>query len=384
MQRELFRPLDDGLRAALRDIPDLVDTLFPLPGRFKAGLPGDVRTLSHLLTDERDSRKDGYLGKDALHSAYLRYFLPWNIYRLSRLLPQLPLALNDGDVVVDVGSGPLTLPIALLLSRPDLRNLSLEIRCVDRTPKILDAGAQLFETLREALPCNWRIKTVRASFGDRQFAMNRPEVQKARLVCAANLLNELSRDRTVSPEVRVRRNAEILASLGNEKASILIVEPGTPPSARDLAALRAQLISSAWRPASPCPHAGPCPLPGGKGKKWCHFAFDDSGAPQSLRQLSAAAGIPKERVSLSFLLMTRDPSLALAPKAASGELVRVVSDGFAVPGQGWGRYGCSKAGLVLVAGHKLAVDKLASGCLVRLPPSTGERDARSGAWIIRI
>lgn len=384
MQHELFRPLDEGVRAALRDIPALIDTLFPLPGRFRAGLPGDVRTLSHLLTDERDSRKDGYLGKDALHSAYLRYFLPWNIYRLARLLPSLPLALNDGDVVLDLGSGPLTLPIALLLSRPELRPLSLEIRCVDRTPKILDAGAQLFETLREAFPCNWRIKTIRASFGDRQFVAGRPDTQKARLVCAANLLNELTRDRTVAPEARARQNADLLASLGNEKASILIVEPGTPPSARDLSALRTHFISSGWRPASPCPHTGTCPLPGGKGKKWCHFAFDDSGAPQSLRQLSAAAGIPKERVTLSFLLMTRDAAVPAPQKTASGELVRVVSDGFAVPGQGWGRYACSKAGLVLVVGQKFAVEKLASGSLVRLPPSTGERDARSGAWIIRL
>ncbi len=140
MADELFPPLNRDIRQNLELVPELVDTLYPVPARFRSRLPRDIRTLSRLLTGERERRRGGYLGEDAHFSAYLRYFLPWNLYRLCRLLPALPFSLKAGDKVLDMGSGPLTFPIALLLSRPDLQELELVIRCVDWNARILSAG----------------------------------------------------------------------------------------------------------------------------------------------------------------------------------------------------------------------------------------------------
>lgn len=136
----LFPPLSPDARRVLDGLPSLIDRVFPLPRRFRRLLGRDVAELSRLLTADRKERGESYLGKPDLLSAYLRYFLPWNLYRLCRLLPALPLTLAGGDAVNDLGSGPLTLALALWICRPDLRPLALEFRCLDRTGTVLEAG----------------------------------------------------------------------------------------------------------------------------------------------------------------------------------------------------------------------------------------------------
>ncbi|GAB1481905.1 hypothetical protein MASR2M78_07200 [Treponema sp.] len=167
MSNFLFPHPDKELQGSLDAFLDLIEKTQPLPGRFRSQLPRDVADLSHSLTDQRSDRDDGYLGKPAQLSAYLRYFLPWNLYRLVRLLPSLPLNLKDGDAITDLGSGPLTVPIALWLSRPELRSLHLEFRCLDRTGKVLEAGNKLFAALVVGTNSPWKIRTIRGSLGAR-------------------------------------------------------------------------------------------------------------------------------------------------------------------------------------------------------------------------
>ena len=247
---------------------DLIDSAFPLPGRFRAGLPADVAALSRLLTSERGDRDDGYLGKAAELSAYLRYFLPWNVYRLCRLLPSLNLPLLDGDAVTDIGSGPLTFPIALWLARPDLRTRRLEIRCLDRTGKALETGHTLFAALTGA-DCPWTVRTIRGSFG------TRIEGEPAALVCAVNVLNEIFWDERQTLEEQSERKAGLLAAMARPDGRVLIVEPGVPRSGAFISALRAAFLDQGRPPEAPCPHAGACPLPGGRrGASWCTPASD--------------------------------------------------------------------------------------------------------------
>ncbi|MDR0376083.1 MAG: rRNA methyltransferase, partial [Treponema sp.] len=119
----LFPSLSADVRTLVDAIPPLVDRIFPLPGQFRRALPSAIVELSRLLTNNRGSRTASYLGKPALLSAYLRYFLPWNVYRLCRLLPSLIPRLEPDDVIVDLGSGPLTFVIALWIAKPELRNM---------------------------------------------------------------------------------------------------------------------------------------------------------------------------------------------------------------------------------------------------------------------
>jgi hypothetical protein len=390
-----FPPPGAETRQGLENIITLIDRTFPLPGKFRRGLPQDVAELSRLLTGGRGDRTESYLGKPALLSAYLRYFLPWNLYRLCRLLPALPLPLEDGDALSDLGSGPLTLTLGLWLARPELRGLSLEFRCLDRTGAALDAGLELFHAL--AGPASpWKIRPIRAALGAP--IHGRP----ARLVSAVNLFNELygklpETDRTGFYAL-AEKQARLLAALA-PGGSVLVVEPGNPRGGAFIAALRSRLLSAGLPPLAPCPHHGPCPLerePGRSpkgGTRWCHFALDTAAAPAELQRLSAAAGLPKERASLSFLLAGQAGEGAGGQGPADHEppepavlSIRHISDPFPVGGGGeYGRYGCSERGLVLVTGERRAVEACLSGALFQLPPARPERrDPKSGALVVEL
>jgi hypothetical protein len=350
-----------------------------------------VAELSRLLTARRGSRPLSYLGRPAYLSAYLRYFLPWNLYRLCRLLPALPLSLNDGDAVVDLGSGPLTLPAALWISRPGLRDRALEFRCVDRAAPALEAGKRLFTALSGgAAP--WIIKTIKAAAGKGSGG------PPARLTTAVNFFNELYEDMPHSDSAGLRRfadqQARLLKALTAQEGALLVVEPGVPRSGEFIAALRAALLEQGRRPAAPCPHAGPCPCPGGKssgGKgRWCHFAFETRDAAPALLKLSATAGLPKERAVLSFLSCGPARSATPGLSAAAALPARILSDPFPVKSGGagggsgavFGRYGCCEKGLALLRGSRALMMSCEAGTLAELAFSGTEgRDPKSGALV---
>lgn len=383
MESFLFPELDDSTPLILDRLLLAIDDVFPLPGRFRATLARDVADLSRLLTSERSQRNDGYLGQAAHLSAYVRYFLPWNVYRLVRLLGSLPLQFQDQDFLTDVGSGPLTFPLALWIARPDLRQKRLTFRCLDRTGKILDAGKRIFTALTQGSGDNWTIVTIRGSLGESIRG------EGAALVTAINLFNELFWDSRIPLRSFAEKNGGLLRSLASPSGSILVVEPGIPRSGAFISELRNALLGEGRFPLAPCPHGGPCPLSGGsRGSKWCHFVFETDSAPAPLKKLSAAAGIPKERATLSFLFAQPKTSESKAVESAAS--LRIISDPFPLDRGLYGRYACAEWGLTLVTGSKRAMEASPSGLLLSVPkdlsgPSfirDGARDKKSGALII--
>jgi hypothetical protein len=252
----------------------------------------------------------------------------------------------------------------------------------------------------------------------------------AALVTAVNIYNEIFWDipHTDSRALALAAGQEVrrLSGLASPDGAVLVVEPGIPRSGEFIACLRAALLERGRPPLAPCTHAGPCPFPGGKcfpkggfpqgdrpspgGKtvtggrwkagekqKWCHFAFDAADAPRQIRELAAAAGLPKERATLSFLFaggvkQKIEVQAGPAAKAGSGAgseqvAVRVLSDPFPLQlldGKGgrYGRYGCSEKGAILITGEKRGIDALGAGTLLPLPlpaPGKERRDPKTGA-----
>ncbi len=428
---EQFSPLEtfsiapDCLRA-LDILPGILNEIVPLSRSHRLGLAKNIRSLWEDLTSEREHRASEYLSAPAYYSAYLRYFLPWNLLRLSSFLPTLKLRLDDEATIVDLGSGPLTLPIALYLSRPDLRSKKLSIICTDRTEKILKVGLMVFESLclrlSGAMP-PWTISLRRHQFGI-------PLSEKADLLTAANVFNEFFWKSKVPLGMRASLTARQLLGYLKDSGSVLLVEPGDPRSGSFISALRAGLASFGALPLSPCPHASDCPMPGifrsleGPGSEagfggeagtrsrpkgsqavvmpkhrdkypWCHFTIGVDKAPAWLKALSAEAGLSKEKLVFSYLLSAiPDPHAAATatatPNAAkpkeSGASLRVLSEAFALPGGLSGRYACSPKGYTLLRYSSLCAS-YASGDLLPLSQAKTaqgkeERDEKSGAILL--
>ena len=161
-------------------------------------------------------------------------------------------------------------------------------------------------------------------------------------------------------------------------------------SARQLAKIRQSALQRGWRVAAPCPHAGDCPIPGVRGKPWCHFTFRPTGAPDWLAKFSRDVRLPKERASLSFLLLNRSdagPVTVSSTTQLHRDLVpvRVVSEPFDLPEQTSGQYACSENGMVLLQdlGRPDPHGLVRPGDLVQVTwPTRPERDRKSGALII--
>jgi len=382
----------DDCAKALDALPGIFDEVVPLNLKHRQELGRTIRSLWEDLTSEREHRAAEYLSAPAYYSAYVRYFLPWNILRLSSIFASLPLKLDEGASIIDIGSGPLTVPIALYVARPDLRAKALTIYCTDKTERILKVGQTIFESLcvrmTGALP-PWKIVLSRQQFGSHL-------TEKADLLTAANVFNEFFWKGKTPLGMRALLTAKQLLGYLKGSGSIFLMEPGDPRSGSFISATRAALSAFGAEPIAPCPHSRACPMPGifrslespsgdppsGAETKpldsvvmpkrrekypWCHFTIGTESAPAWMKALSDEAGLPKEKLVFSYLL-SAFPAKAkpAAPAGAGSQLIRVVSEEFPLPGYKAGRYACSGEGYCLIR-YSPAQASFSSGDLLRLP-----------------
>jgi len=366
----LFPAPGPDAAAALVDYEALLKTVMPLRISHARELPSAIHSLSASLTCERAAGpRPGYLSDPRMLAAYAWYFLPWNLYRLTRLLRGLDLDLPDGATVVDAGSGPLTMVQALWIAAPRLRTRRIDFVCLDRSRAALALGREMFLGLAgEETP--WRVETVREEL---------PRLPRgvADLVTAANVLNELAVRRSRSLSEQTGLLAATLCGALRPGGRLLLVEPGVRASGKLLSKLRENLIEDQEMSLlAPCTHAGPCPLAARGTGTWCHFTVDTVGVPPWLEALSKRSGLPKRDVSLSFLF-AGDRAASVDPS-----LGRVVSNPFPAPGREgeWARYACASGGLRLYVTP--ARGGLVPGDLARTPKvQSPARDKKSGAAI---
>jgi len=394
---------------------DIIEESVPMPAGHRQDLRRDVLELWRELTSEKQERKANYIGEPAKLAAYLRYFLPWNVVRLIPILASLDLRLLDGDSVLDIGSGPLTLPIALYIARPELRNVALRVVAMDRVRRVLDAGAAVLDglRLRSGKGRAWTVETRRGVF---PFDLSDGDAGAYALLGSANVFNEsFWKGKGRLDERAFALSGELTRPL-RPGGRALVVEPGDPRTGAMIASLREAVLRSGGSALAPCPHAAACPMPGaflssafrrddededtealneapppplervvtarGRVKApWCHFALPQDAAPERLEKFSESVGLPKDRLVASYLYFSAGRAPA---EASSRPLVRVVSDPFRLPDGGQGRYACCRVGYALIRG---GLAELPSGTLAELgaplPGLRGERDAKSGAVIIR-
>ena len=76
--------------AILNSFDEIIQGVRPLNSRQLQQLPEHIRDLSHQLTDDRASRRLGYMNDNIQLSSYVRYYTWWNLVRLTRLFANLP------------------------------------------------------------------------------------------------------------------------------------------------------------------------------------------------------------------------------------------------------------------------------------------------------
>ncbi len=445
--KPLFAELPKHIEDDLAALPGALARVWLLSAKHRQRLAEDIAALSKILTSDRAQLRRPYWSRPAFVSAYLYYFLPWNLLRLLPLLRALPLpapkvSAGGRALLLDLGSGPLTLPLALWLAHPEWRNLPVEVLAVDVQRKPLELGKALFCALAEMLKASpWQIRLVQSSLESlprelKSINSGRTARETTAWLCtSANTLNELLSNfrherhtfaestfadadaewiderfeagieaffaslsriaKAPSPGERSlnQGGASLLpaSSVDGAFAAMLLIEPGTRLGGTAMMRLRSLALDYGFVPLAPCTHSKACPLleraEGRRGKShadyWCHFGFVPKAVPRWLRELSKEAGLEKDRLSLSTLLLTAQ---AAVPASAREIPLRVLSGPFPVPGHGQVcRYACFAGGLALLeeakdlpCGGLLAIDQ---GLFNKISSKT-KRDARSSALIL--
>ncbi|MDR1359846.1 MAG: hypothetical protein LBJ82_02595 [Deltaproteobacteria bacterium] len=399
MRNLLRRPEPALLRDVAKALASAAEA-FVVPKGHRADLPLAVQGLSRLLTRERGELGRSYWSAPRFLAAYIHYFLPWNLYRLAWLLPDLDLLpdpLPEGELrLLDLGSGPLTLPLALWCARPDLRGRSLRIVCADLASRPMEVGRDALRNLAgNASP--WRVDLARIPL---EKALGGKEYQ---LILAGNVLNEIRPGRGQAREEKLEALFSAMNRALRPDGRVFLLEPGTRLGGQWIAQARAAALNSGFFPLSPCPHRGPCPMPGQLAAAaftgWCHFSAPAIDIPKPLLALGRQARLEKETLALSCILLGRgvaeDPKdqeggrRGMPEQSAGGRenslssgFARIISQPIHLPDRSApARYACCARGLALA----LDASALPSGGATRLCwPAEGERDRKSGALLCAV
>ncbi len=371
------RSIPSDAKALLAEFDKVIASTHPLNSKQRAQLPQVIRELSHSLTDERDKRHLGYMNRTETLSAYTHYFMWWNLVRLTKLFVNMSdrfFSLNDGDICLDIGSGPLTLVTALFMARKELRQKKLTWYCMDISQQALTVGENIFYTVASRLGCQpWNIIRVKGELGC-------TIKQKAHLVTSANVFNEVLQKQTMPPDYLAKKQCQNLISYAQKTdARILVIEPGVPSCARFISLIRDAFLRKEFIPVSPCTHCEACPMDGKRGGKWCNYVSSTTDAPKALKHLSDSAHLQKERAVLSFIAVQNK----VTEEKTEDITFRIASDSIRLPGNRQGYYACSPLGLLLV----VTQTQLASGESYRLTLNTNKplrTDAKSGAYILNL
>ena len=402
--RSVFAELTLEAKNILEHFPALLDQVLPLDAKKKQLLPQHIHTLFHELTDERSSRKTHYLNDPVKLSAYTHYYVWWNLVRLTKLLQNLDIRLDDGDYAADFGSGPLTFVCALWIAKPELRKKRLTWYCLDISNKALSFGEELFLALcaytgkknnNGEIP--WTVKKVCGAFGT-------PLSEKVSLVTEANMFNEIFWNSPLSLDDQAEKTHRTVMHYLKPAGSVLFIEPGIPLAGEFLSLLRTDFLAAGFFVYAPCPHDGVCcfpnrPLQGGTKTpiafhKWCHFTFETHDSPENLLRLSEASHLGKERASLSFLYGTLSSSAISSGtaqrEASDGIPARICSDIIKPDPHTIGRYACSEKGFMLITGHaykESVLNTAVSGTLLILPEASvklNQRDKKTHALLVEV
>jgi hypothetical protein len=275
-----------------------------------------VRELSDLFTDARPKNLQDYLAHEKYRSSYLLYFLPLQAAKFVALFQlhskaieaALEHAKETGVLrVIDLGAGPATASIALLvllLARKESLPEKIEFVLFDQNATILKDGEALLKKIGDSFPKTRGRVSVRLQVGDLWSTIYR-EKTPVSLALFGHTVNEYLPMRDGSPDPRPFRH---LFELTRRGGGILWAEPAARIPSQTLSKLRDFFLAEELIEADPtriwgpCLHAGNCPLAGGR--DWCHFSIPGKIPGKWFGWFSRGLSKEKEWLKYSYLWIT--------------------------------------------------------------------------------
>jgi ribosomal protein RSM22 (predicted rRNA methylase) len=281
-----------------------------------------VGRLSRGLTRERELAGARYLDDERLLGAYLLFYWPISYLQARGVLSELP---RRPRAVLDLGSGPAPVAFAALDGGAS------EAVAADRSQKALATARALAKEAGEPVGTREWNPTRRAPLAE--LASGRaPDV-----ITLGHVVNELFAGEGADE----RRAALVEEALGAVApgGSVVVIEPALRDTSRALLRVRDLLVARGHAVRAPCLYRGPCPALL-RETDWCH-AERPIQPPPLVAQIGKAAGLRKEAVKMSYLVLA--PKGEAWPEPPAGRLFRIVSE--PLPSKGRLRYmGCGPEG----------------------------------------
>ena len=216
--------------------------------------------------------------------AYAVSRMPATFGALSLVLEQAAnLSGFSPETMIDVGSGTGS-AVWAAANLFDLR----EIACLERSSDMRFIGKKLTGNAKDffSAPPVWR-----------EFDLICDSLPQADLITAGYVLNEL--------DERTRKDA-LLKLWGAAQGALVLVEPATPESFRQVMAYRKILIENGAFISAPCPHQNDCP------NDWCHFGCRV--ARSKLHRIVKGGESPFEDEKFCYLIAARQKYDTAAPR----------------------------------------------------------------------
>lgn len=265
----------------------------PLSDR-ELGRAGDaLLSLQRGLTGERRLAGAGYMEEPELLGAYLLYYWPVSYTQVSLAASRLVFPPGPPLRILDLGSGPGPASAALLDA---LAPRGVELCLVDGSERALGLARSILEG-GGTRPVRLETRALDLE----KIADSALPAGPFDLVVASHLLNELWRG---APDRLARRQGlvEALASRLAPGGSLLLLEPALLETSRELLSLRDRLVARGFRILSPCLRGGACPALAAGASHSCHAEVPWT-PPEPVASLARAAGLDRESVKMSFLVV---------------------------------------------------------------------------------
>jgi predicted O-methyltransferase YrrM len=216
---------------------------------------------------------------------YALYYTIINAAKVLHLLPTLSFK-KDEVSVLDLGSGPGTVGLALLSSL----NKTINLTCVEHSPFMRTVAERLLSRYQGAGTLS-KLSIVPS--------LPSPPIDRYDLVIAANVVAEIDSNKG---EQTMRALAEMTAAGGY----LIVIEPGQHLHTRRLMHLRDILLSERadFAPLFPCLRRDLCPMLAASKTDWCHGSIEWR-QPRLNAHLDDLLSFNKHRIKYSAFIFQR-------------------------------------------------------------------------------